>query len=201
MNDVSENATFREPPSAAKLARMLRSTRMICHEKAILTLCALALFMCGTRWTVAQSSTENSSDQFRRYPAEPLFKGHPAAPILSAPEAHLFRTRIREGVAKGVVFAGHYELAIWGCGSGCLSFAVIDAFTGKVTFFPASVSQNREARERLTYRRDSMALHIIGSLNDVDSADRWYEWNGNEFILISKRPAVLLDDNGDPIKP
>ena len=53
----------------------------------------------------------------------------------------------------------------------------------------------------MTYRRDSMALHIIGSLNDVDSADRWYEWNGNEFVLISKKPAVFLDDNGDPIKP
>jgi hypothetical protein len=190
-----------EPQSATKLARMLSSNRMICNPKAILRLCALALYICGTRWTVAQSPTENSPDQFLRYPAKHFFKGHPAAPILTTPDAHLFRTRIREGVAKGVVFGGHYELAVWGCGSGCLSFAVIDAFTGKVTFFPASVSQNREAGERLTYRRDSMALHIIGSLNDVDSADRWYEWNGNEFVLISKKPAVFLDDNGDPIKP
>jgi len=174
---------------------------MIRSTKAIRTLCVLALLMCGSRWTVAQDSTKGSSDMFRRYPAKHLFKGRPAPPIVSEPEAHLFRTRIREGVAKGVVFAGHYEVAIWGCGSGCQSFAVIDAFTGKVTFFPASVSQNREAGERLTYRPDSTALHIIGSLNDADSADRWYDWNVDEFALISKRPALLLDDNGDPVKP
>jgi hypothetical protein len=57
---------------------------MICNHKAILRLCALALYMCGTRWTVAQSPTENSPDQFRRYPAKHFFKGHPAAPILTA---------------------------------------------------------------------------------------------------------------------
>lgn len=170
-------------------------------QKAVLMFCVLAVLTCGSRRAVAQSSKKDSLDQFRRYPVRRIFKGKPAAPVLSTPDAHLFRTRIREGVAKGVVFAGHYELAVWGCGSGCLQFAVIDALTGKVTFFPASVSQNREVGERLTYRQESKAIHIIGSLNEEDSADRWYTWNGNEFILVSKRPAVLMDDDGDPIKP
>ena len=73
--------------------------------------------------------------------------------------------------------------------------------TGKVYFFPATISQVREAGERLTYKRDSRAVHVIGSLNEEDSANRWYVWNGDKFILISKKSAVLVDDNGDPIKP
>lgn len=120
---------------------------------------------------------------------------------LTDPAARLYRTRIREAVAKGVGFAGHYEVAIWGCGAACLSFAIVDAVTGKVYFFPATISQVREAGERLTYKRDSRAVHVIGSLNEEDSADRWYVWNGDKFILISKKPAVLVDDNDDPIKP
>ena len=181
---------------------MIRSTRVNLADKPILMLCGLSLLLSGSRQTVAQSSTSDPFDQFPRYRIKSTFKGKPAPPVLSSsPDAHEFRTKIREGVAKGVVFAGHYEVAVWGCGSGCLSFAVIDALTGKVTFFPASVSQNREAGERLTYRQNSKAIHIIGSLNEEDSADRWYVWDGNEFNLISKRPAILVDDNGGPLKP
>lgn len=168
--------------------------RMSWAERVIPTVCALSLLLAGSQQTVAQSST---SDKFDEYRVIGTFKGKPSPPVLSSPDAHQFRTKIREGVAKGVVFAGHYEVAVWGCDSGCLSFAVIDALTGKVTFFPASVSQNREAGERLTYRRNSKAIHIIGSLNEEDSADRWFVWDGNEFKLISKRPAILVDDNGN----
>ena len=185
----------------AKLAGMIRSIRMSLAEKPILMLCALSLLLSFPRQTVAQNSTSDPSDQFPRYRVRSIFKGKPVPPVLSSQDAREFRTKIREGVAKGVVFAGRYEVAVWGCGAGCLSFAVIDAFTGKVTFFPASVSQNREAGERLTYRLNSKAIHSIGSLNDEDSADRWYVWDGKEFNLISKRPAILVDDNGDPLKP
>jgi len=169
-------------------------------EKPVLMLCVFML-LSGAGQTFAQGTTSSTLDLFPKYPVRSTFKGKPTPPVLSSSDAREFRTKIREGVAKGVVFAGHYEVAVWGCGSGCLSFAVIDAFTGKVTFFPASVSQKREAGERLTYRRNSKAIHIIGSLNEKDSADRWYVWDGNAFNLISERPATLVDDNGGPLKP
>ncbi len=179
---------------------MLRSIELRLSKNLILLLWVFALLSSAER-TSAQSTTSSPLDLFPKYQVRIIFKGKPAPPVLSSPDAHEFRTRIREGVAKGVVFAGHYEVAVWGCGSGCLSFAVIDAFTGKVTLFPATVSQNREAGERLTYRRNSKAIHVIGSLNEENSADRWYVWDGNSFNLISKRPAILVDDNGDPLKP
>ncbi|WP_263379635.1 hypothetical protein [Granulicella paludicola] len=179
---------------------MVRSIMMRVSENPILLLCVFALLP-NAEHTFAQSETSGPLDLFPKYQVRSTFTGRPSPPILSSHDAHEFRTRIREGVAKGVVFAGHYEVAVWGCGSGCLSFAVIDAFTGRVTFFPATVSQNREVGERLTYKRNSEAIHIIGSLNEEDSADRWYVWDGNSFNLISKRPAILVDDNGHPLKP
>lgn len=165
------------------------------------TLCFLILWTCICVAFAAQPDPTTSSDLFAKFPARPVFRGKPHPPILTDPDAHIFRTRIREGVAKGVTFAGHYEVAEWGCGAGCLSFAIIDAVSGGVHFFPATISQNREVGERLTYKRDSRAVHVIGSLNEENSADRWYVWNGNEFELISEKPAVVVDDNGDPIQP
>ena len=163
-------------------------------------LTALILCVCPAVFAL-QASPLASEDIFIKYPAEQPFVGKRHPPLLIDPDARLFRTRIREGVAKGVQFAGHYQVAIWGCGSGCLSFAIIDARTGKVTFFPATISQDREMGERLTYKRQSKAIHVIGSLNEENSADRWYVWNGKAFVLISEKPAVMLDDNGDPIEP
>ena len=46
---------------------------------------------------------------------------------------------IREGAAKGPNFAGHFTIADWGCGAGCVSIAVIDAKDGKVYSGPFQV--------------------------------------------------------------
>jgi hypothetical protein len=86
--------------------------------------------------------------RFADYPATGIFQGTPAPPILTTPEQLNYRTRIRNGVAKGEGvwtgtgrnpvphktpnFAGHYFVIRWGCGSNCLMMAVVDAKTGKV---------------------------------------------------------------------
>jgi len=38
-------------------------------------------------------------------------------------------------------------------------------------------------------------MHIIGSLNEEHSADRWYVWDGEKLNLISEKPARLIDDS------
>lgn len=53
----------------------------------------------------------------------------------------------------------------------------------------------------MTYKRNSRAIHVVGSQNEQDSADRWYVWKNNKFNLISMKPAVLLDDNCLPVTP
>ena len=147
---------------------------------------------------LAQSGTAlREKDLFEMYSVAVRYHGKPAAPKLKTTEARLFKTRIRQGAARGVVFADHYSVPVWGCGAGCVSFAVVDAITGKVYLFPFTVSQTEEAGEPLTYRRNSRAMHIMGSLNEKDSADRWYVWDGNQLNLVSEKPVRLVADSGN----
>jgi len=161
-----------------------------------LLLLALAT-ACSCWYLVAQQSPKNDVGLFAKYPVVPVFHGKSAKPILSAPGARLFRTQIRRGARRGVVFADHYAVADWGCGTGCTSFAIIDAVTGRVYLFPTTVSQVNEAGEILSYKRNSRAVHIIGYLNEEHSADRWYVWDGAKLNLVSEKPARLRDDS-DP---
>lgn len=156
-----------------------------------------AIALVGATVLCAQPSSKSRDDLFAKYPVKVTFHGQPAAPVLTDPEAHLFRTKIRQGAAEGPVFADHYGIAVWGCGAGCLSFAILDSISGKVYIFPYSVSVVREVGERLTYHRNSSAIHIIGSLNEQNSADRWYLWDGKQLNLIREKPPKLADDT-DP---
>jgi hypothetical protein len=70
--------------------------------------------------------------RFLDYPASDIFSGKPVPPKLVRPADRLFRSQIRDGAAKGPNFAGHYSIVKWGCGSQCVSFAVVDAKNGEV---------------------------------------------------------------------
>jgi hypothetical protein len=66
-----------------------------------------------------------STPRFDDFPVVKSFHGKPAAPVFKTRGP--FPAEIREAARKGPNFAGHYTIAEWGCGSGCVSFAVIDA--------------------------------------------------------------------------
>jgi len=96
------------------------------------------------------ASAQAPLPRFEDYPVTKIFDGTPAAPILATAEERLFRTRIREGVAKGLGvtrdgqeqpgpnFAGHYIIVEWQCGSPCGMMAMVDAVSGKVYGLPLS---------------------------------------------------------------
>lgn len=47
--------------------------------------------------------------------------------------AKMFKTHINDAYnAKKPDFAGNYSVALWGCGAGCATYAMIDRRTGKV---------------------------------------------------------------------
>ena len=122
--------------------------------------------------SIAQAQ-ERQNLRFEDFPVQDIFRGTPAAPVLTQPWARMFRTRIREGISKGwgvahytgprllasedVIhgvarqpgeeragpnFAGHYYVVQWGCGTGCLRMAVVDAVTGMV--FPPPLSMDKQ---------------------------------------------------------
>ena len=47
-------------------------------------------------------------------------------------DGHMFRTVLRNGMKWGPNFAGHYAVVVWGCGTSCSSFAVVNLRTGQV---------------------------------------------------------------------
>jgi hypothetical protein len=64
-----------------------------------------------------------------------IFTGKPAIVDLSShPKARHYRTELRRQAKEGADFAGHYKFAIWGCGTACEEFAIVDSLTGRVYF-------------------------------------------------------------------
>ena len=136
---------------------------------------------------------------------------HPALPVLSSPDARLFRTMLRLAAAQGPNFAGHYTIAVWGCGTSCSDFAIINAKTGRVTFeeklraistvfvdnAPAYIDNGPAANgavddNALEFRITSRLLILSGAPNGDEARDgvAYYEWLGTGLKLLRFVPAA-----------
>lgn len=137
-----------------------------------------------------------ATPRFQDYQS-PVYKGKRAPVNLKSAEgASTFRTRLREGAAKGINFAGRYTLVVWGCGTGCLSGGIIDAGTGTV-YFPKELggfgvwyfsdSPNAEALE---FKPNSRLLILSGfpateaNVDNPKTGLYYYEWTGNRLRLV-----------------
>lgn len=147
--------------------------------------------------TIRLSDVPKDAPAFRDYPAGPRYLGPPASPdVRSHPRSRLFRTMIREGARQRPNFAGHYIMISWGCGAGCVSFAIVDARTGSV-FHPEalrsvdSVNIDYDALEPpegqlVKFRDDSDLLIVIGGIN-ADPKRRgisYFTWRNNQLKRI-----------------
>jgi hypothetical protein len=114
--------------------------------------------------------------------------------------ARTFKTRLSEALKEGVNFAGHYIVAGWGCGTGCISGAIIDARTGNVVW-PIELYSlgvwyegNSYVDEPVAYRKNSRLLIISGSPGVLDgqkdkpNGKYFYEWRGNALHQIKFIP-------------
>jgi len=129
-----------------------------------------------------------------RYSVKVSFRGTPALPKHNTPSSRTFKTVIRKEVAAGANFADHYTLASWGCGSGCMAFSIVNDLDGTVYDFPYTVSSFGIWDSGVAWRRDSNAVHVVGSLNEGNNlADRWYVWDGKKLNKVSEKPAVHED--------
>lgn len=118
----------------------------------------------------------------------------------ASPDARAFRTRLSEAIKGGVNFAGHYIVAGWGCGTGCISGAIIDARNGRV-YWPIQFNAmsawydgNDYADKPIEYRKDSRLLVLRGSPGvkggdaDKPSGEYYYEWRNNALRLVKFIP-------------
>lgn len=85
-------------------------------------------------WVVTSARLiDAQAPRFADYPAimEPL-STTAKLDLKSNPLAKTYRTVLRKAMTEGPNYAGYYRVAIWGCGSSCATFAVINLKTGRV---------------------------------------------------------------------
>jgi len=136
--------------------------------------------------------------QFKDFPAQGKYAGK-NAPVIITGEDRMYRTRLKEAAQEQPNFAGHYVLAAWGCGAGCLMGAVIDVNTGKVHWFPHSICcWNDTGRDDnftpIVFRLNSRLVVFIGLRNEQDSDQgaHFYEFakTGFKYIRTIKSAAT-----------
>src|ERR1051325_7649009 len=158
---------------------------------------ALAVVILIFNSTLVSQSVK--APDFKQYPAD-VSAGKPAPLNLrSHPMGGMYRTSIREQPhEQGINFAGHFTVAVMGCGTGCSITAIVDARNG-VAYFPHELdgwnvepgvyefADNEDVR---TFRADSRLLKIIGAPR-LGAEEKWgpggvyyYEWKNNQLRQV-----------------
>ena len=136
------------------------------------------------------SAGVDRSPRYQDFAVTNLFKSKPAVVDLSSdPQARMYRTQLKRQAAEGPNFAGHYQIAIWGCGSSCAAFAIVDSQTGRVYFPPELPFVTWTGWEGddfgLQFRIDSRLLVLHGSpQEDTNVGTFYYLWQTNTLRLI-----------------
>jgi hypothetical protein len=151
--------------------------------------------------TAAQKSAPPS---FEKYSAD-VYAGKPAPLNLRSHRlARMYRTSLSEQMREeGINFAGHYTVAVMGCGTGCSIAAIVDARTGNA-YFPSVLegwtseigdyhfAQGEDIR---TFRADSRLMRVVGRPR-ISGDEKWgpsgvyyYEWANNRLRQIQFVPA------------
>lgn len=139
---------------------------------------------------------------FEDYAVSVRFEAHPApVDLRSHAAANLWRTRLREGAEQGPNFADHFTVVTWGCGTDCLSLAVVDARNGTVymperlrTLAAVNIHDAVLDARVLRFRTDSRLLVAIGMPNE-DTTQRgvsYYEWTGKRLAAGVSRDAQVV---------
>jgi hypothetical protein len=143
----------------------------------------------------AFSTTKTEPVQrFTDFPVREIYRGKPAPAQPTSRFAHRFRTVIRKGAQEGPNFAGHYTVVIWGCGTSCAQFAIVDAVTGE-TYDPPfdGITWGDEKgflkQYGLHFRLDSSLFVAQGCPEEKNCAARYYEWKDNSFVLLNTEPV------------
>lgn len=84
-------------------------------------------------------------------------------------------------------FDGGYTIVEVGCGAGCIYLAAVDARTGRVSWFPCSVSNwPTNITEPADYKVDSALVVLYGQLNENGSAGpHYFRFDGKRYQAVS----------------
>lgn len=116
-----------------------------------------------------------------------VFTGKLINPDFSTnPDAKRFITTIEEKCSKGINFAGHYTLVIWGCGTACQSGVIVDRKTGKIyDGYHSYLGSSFKKDSRLLVKNVGAIDSITNQINNCPYCEVSHEyWTGTEFQRI-----------------
>lgn len=164
------------------------------NVKIDLTLVLLSLVV--SKCLIAAPVSKKSEPQFNEFPAQTVKITTTKKPIFSSNLARRYKTIISNSMADEPNFAGHYRVVVWGCGTDCRGFAIVDLLSGKTYTLPnlesvVGVMGNDE--DRLSYRADSNLFVINGVKNEVDEGKFFYSWKNHRLNFLIKIPIKKED--------
>lgn len=124
--------------------------------------------------------------RFQDYVAAPETLAHPHKVVIAGKRSREFASVLREAASGPPDFAGHYILASWGCGAGCIMAAAIDEKTGDVIWLPFTVCcWPLDVSEPLEFKIDSRLLIVRGSRNEKGKGIYYYLLQNQKFTLLA----------------
>lgn len=145
---------------------------------------------------LAKVSAQNLAlPTFADFAASSSYDGNSSMPKLSTPQARQYRTRLTEASSQKANFSGHYIVAQWGCGTECMSGAVLDALSGEVTFFPFGYvccwGNVKSDFEPMAFRRSSRLIAFSGQLHEKGLlGTHYFTFDNSHFRLVRSIPAT-----------
>ena len=92
-----------------------------------------------------ESEVQTTRPSFTEYSVPVSTEKLAALDLKSDPLGAEYKTYISDAYNGGVNFAGHYVIAMWGCGTNCRKGAIIDTHTGKILGALPFVAENGES--------------------------------------------------------
>jgi len=136
-----------------------------------------------------------------QYKAAQVFGGKAKMPQFKGRDKayRQFRTQIRDGLADGVNFAGHYTVVQFGCGAGCVTGFIVDDSNGRVYDAPRGGEANMYLT--LRYQKDSRLIVAQWADNAKNACNlEFLEWDEGETKVLSSRKVGGTDDCFKDIK-
>lgn len=129
--------------------------------------------------------------RFSDYPSRVVkVNRHVRVKIRSTPHTLEFRTMLRQTAQNGLLFAGHYALGWWGCGTTCVRIGIVDLRTGRAYVSPFAVPSTAfkwKANSRLLFVNDpkELAKEFKGNIDNSDYyKPEYYLWTGRKLLEI-----------------
>lgn len=183
--------------------RETRRASRLAFPQALAVASALSLaLLCSA----ATAAAPKAPPEFTDYPitARDQPRAGPHPPLrLTTRTARRYTTVIHNAYREPPNFAGHLQVASWGCGTDCRNFAVLDQKTGQaytLAGVDAIVGAMGNDDERVDFRLDSRLLIISGSFNEKPPEGKFYYlWTGQRLERIFTGPLSVETIDTSPV--